>query len=792
MSEAAAASKGQTLKTRYQLRERIGAGGQGEVWRAFDPNSGVDVALKILQPGPGRSAAAWVALVHEYESTARLDHPGVLKMFPPERDGATFLLPMELASGGDARRLRGAGYLTIVPVLIEVARALEHAHERGVIHRDLKPGNVLFDERGRVKVADFGISGSSLDPGTDAMVRGLSPFTASPEQLRGEPPRPADDIYGLGALAYELLSRNPPHFPHFDAQRVQTEPAPPLVPAQQVPPQLAALVARMLAKDPAQRPPSMRDVLEELEASLNDTLTFDFDTGEAQPEDAAPPAMAANPAAPAPEPPAARVPLEQAANEPIAALPRRAHELDGEALWQELGPVRLPDPARIEPMRAGGARVLLVLALLASVAAAAWLWQPQWLPRLEGMLGLPAAPRALPPLAPVADAQAQARWQSGHILLEQRLGALAARGAERWGGTDFSAARARAAESVGAHDAGSLPLAQERLAQAEELAARVAAAAPAALESQLALGEGALESGQGAEALQAFSLALQIDPENERARSGAARAHEQLNAASRAAAPAASAAAAAPPAATPAARAPGPTLEDRYAKAAGEGYAALGAGRLEQARAAFERARSLRPQGPEAAEGLRRVNAALRARGFGSQRSRAADLEADERWDEALALYDGVLQVDPAQSFAQEGRTRARERMELGDALQAIIERPDRLAIPDARTQAAQLLQQAQQVSSPGPVLRLQLARVMALLPEFERPVHLALLSDNLTDVSVPGLGDFGSFLRHDIELRPGRYTVIGTREGYREVRREITVSPGQSQTVNVTCYQLR
>ena len=186
MSEAATANNEHALKSRYQLRERLGIGGQGEVWRAFDPQAGTDVALKILHPAAGRSAAAWVALVHEHESASRLEHPGILRVFPPERDGTTFLLPMELATGGDLKRLRGAGYLTIVPVLIEVARALEHAHERGVIHRDLKPGNVLFDERGRVKLADFGVSGNSLDPGTDSMVRGLSPFTASPEQLRGE------------------------------------------------------------------------------------------------------------------------------------------------------------------------------------------------------------------------------------------------------------------------------------------------------------------------------------------------------------------------------------------------------------------------------------------------------------------------------------------------------------------------------------------------------------------------------------------------------------------------------
>ena len=123
------------LNARYVLHERLGVGGQAEVWRAHDPERDTDIALKILRPGAGRNAAAWEALRHEYDNASRLDHPYILKVYPPERDETSFLLPMELATGGDLGRLRGASYLAVVPVLMEVAEALGHAHERGVIHR---------------------------------------------------------------------------------------------------------------------------------------------------------------------------------------------------------------------------------------------------------------------------------------------------------------------------------------------------------------------------------------------------------------------------------------------------------------------------------------------------------------------------------------------------------------------------------------------------------------------------------------------------------------------------------
>ncbi|HTV52904.1 MAG TPA: protein kinase, partial [Steroidobacteraceae bacterium] len=276
---------------RYTLLGKLGTGGQAEVWRARDLLQGGELALKILLPAVATDAAAWAALEREHAIASRLDHPLILKVWAPLREGTTAVLPMEFAPGGDLRRLRGVSYLEIVPVLLEVASALEHAHVRGVVHRDLKPGNVLFDARGHVRLADFGIAGTVLSGATEparlatAGRVAVSPFTASPEQLRGEPPAVTDDVYGIGALAYELLSGYPPFYPRFDLKRVLEEPVPELKTVYQAPPRLVALIMGMLAKRAARRPPSMRVIIDELGATLNDTLTFDYatDGGTAEP-----------------------------------------------------------------------------------------------------------------------------------------------------------------------------------------------------------------------------------------------------------------------------------------------------------------------------------------------------------------------------------------------------------------------------------------------------------------------------------------------------------------------------
>jgi serine/threonine-protein kinase len=259
---------GQRICNRYVLESRIGSGGHGEIWSAIDEHDGQTVALKFLREDLAASVEAWAILNHESQMARRLNHPGILRTGTPIRDGERTVLPMEFAGGGDLKRLRGQSYLRSVPVLIRIAEILSHAHARGVVHRDLKPGNVLFDGQGAVRLTDFGAAGLS---GTRHSHAQGSPFSASPQQLQDLPAAPADDIYGLGALAYELLSGQPP--------RMQNGVVPEMAPAQALPAPLTALVMRMLDAEPAARPATMHAVIEGLNQALSDTLAVDGTAG---------------------------------------------------------------------------------------------------------------------------------------------------------------------------------------------------------------------------------------------------------------------------------------------------------------------------------------------------------------------------------------------------------------------------------------------------------------------------------------------------------------------------------
>ena len=268
---------GQTLGGRYRLVELLGSGGMATIYRATDTGLGRDVALKLLRPEYLRDPDFSSRFRQEAQAAASLSHPNIVTVYDYGEDPSGPYIVMELVDGEDlATILRRSGALPprqVARIGAGVARALAAAHARGLVHRDIKPGNVLIGADGAVKVVDFGIARAIAEaqvtlPGTTLG----SVHYFSPEQARGEPATASSDIYSLGIVLYEMLTGVRP-FEGDSAASVAlarlTGPIPdPTTVRPSVPADLAAITRRAMALDPKDRWPSAAVMADALDATL--------------------------------------------------------------------------------------------------------------------------------------------------------------------------------------------------------------------------------------------------------------------------------------------------------------------------------------------------------------------------------------------------------------------------------------------------------------------------------------------------------------------------------------------
>jgi serine/threonine-protein kinase len=261
---------GQLLAQRYRLGALIAVGGMGEVWAATDTRLDRSVAVKVLKPELSGDPEFRQRFHTEARLTALLNHPGIAAIYdygetvtapselPDAAEGTAFLV-MELVSGDSLatilmRHPRLSADHTL-DILEQAAEALQAAHERGLVHRDIKPGNILITPTGKVKLTDFGIAkAANAAPVTrQGMVMGTAHYIA-PEQASGDEAGPASDVYSLGVVGYECLAGQRP-FLSDNAITVAMmhirDPVPPLPP--DIPPGVRALIEIALIKDPRQR-----------------------------------------------------------------------------------------------------------------------------------------------------------------------------------------------------------------------------------------------------------------------------------------------------------------------------------------------------------------------------------------------------------------------------------------------------------------------------------------------------------------------------------------------------------
>ena len=260
---------------RYRIERELARGGMAIVYLGRDEELGRPVAVKVLADNLAGDASIRERFVREARVAAGLAHPNIVTVFDTgEEDGRPFIV-MEYVEGRTlANRLRDEGKLAwdeAVAVAAQVCAGLEHAHAAGLVHRDVKPGNLLERSDGTIKIADFGIAriteGSALtEVGT---ILGTAAYLA-PEQAAGRPVTAAADIYSLGAVLYEAIAGRPPYEAATLAELVARQQEQALRPLREleptVPARLDELVSRCLSNNPRARPPSAGDLRGELGA----------------------------------------------------------------------------------------------------------------------------------------------------------------------------------------------------------------------------------------------------------------------------------------------------------------------------------------------------------------------------------------------------------------------------------------------------------------------------------------------------------------------------------------------
>ncbi|MDE0361285.1 MAG: hypothetical protein OXI74_08975 [Rhodospirillaceae bacterium] len=459
---------------------------------------------------------------------------------------------------------------------------------------------------------------------------------------------------------------------------------------------------------------------------------------------------------------------------------------------------------------------LVALGGLVVAAAVVFMWLPGWVDDQQPQE--PVAEEPPPPEPPVeagpvyTEEELEALREQADGLLAQLLNQqsqLDRRSAAEWGGDDFETYQEFGRSGDDAYLADAFWDSVAAYEQALEIGEVLLTRSIELIDAALGAAREALEAGNADVAAEQFSLVLQIEPDNAGAQAGLLRAQQlpdvlalvrqgeeleqsgDLEGAVRAYREAVALDGLWAPARSALNALEAAIRDRRFDDLMSRGLNAMAAEEFEDAHELFAQALALRPDSGEALSAQTLADQSLKLEQIALVEARALAFELRERWDDALRLYNDALETDSTLAFAQEGRTRAQYRVDLELKLQNLVDHPDLLFNDNVLRDAQLLASEAGGISPMGPRLGDQVESLDRLLTLASTPLPVQLQSDELTEVTLFRVGRLGQFLVRDLELRPGVYTVVGSRSGYRDVRMTFTVLPGQSlDPIRVECVE--
>lgn len=764
--------EGARLADRYVLTKRLGAGGMAESWAAEDTKTSSVVALKFLNPELARDQQQRDLFRKEWQIASRMMHANIVRVFEFFDDDERPFFAMQFVDGDEFGVLANEPLDVALPPLGLLADALRYAHGKSVVHRDIKASNVLLNELGAPHLLDFGVA---------AARSGGSAVTASPQAQSGMPPQPADDIYALGVLAREIVYGQPP--------TGSAQAAPERRPnGEAVAPAVRELIDRMLAESPLDRPSAegVADALSTAGYAAGVARRASRRRGPSGLVDEAIPATKIQPVKRAAA--AARTPRSPAQSEGLSS--RTVYIALGTLVAVLLGVVLLlPSWVRDDP----------------SVA-------DQEAQTADVLEADEASERPADDPEPVSEADSRA----AKLIADEALGDLLSqmerlkfRGVERWGGQPYLDAMEIYAEGDQAYVDRNYPVAGERyrtvLDRLQPLFSQIEPRFAQAMRD----GEAAFEREDFVEAIRQYDLAVAITPNDDAAERGLERARNleavldlmsqgdsyrdelALDAARLAYEKALELDGAWQPAQAALESVRAELKQLSFEMRMTEGFDALAAGDFASARAAFNAAKGIEPGSREPVDGLLQLDQEIRLTRIRTMEQGAKAEEDGEMWEEAVATYQSLLEVDPDLQFAQEGLARSTRRATLHRQLQEYIDEPDSLSDATTMQRATQALLNISRMDDVGPRLTDQKDQLSRLLKRAATPLTVQLVSDNATEVSVYRVGKLGMFASRELELRPGNYVAVGVRPGYRDVRLEFRVAPElDQQPIVVRCEE--